>query len=29
MVEEIRKEMNFTCLKYKRLNYLLDYVGIE
>ena len=29
MVEEIRKEMNFTSLKYNRLDDLLDSVGIE
>lgn len=29
MVEEIRKELNFTSLKYNRLDDLLDSVGIE
>ena len=29
MVEEIRKELNFTSLKYNRLDALLDSVGIE
>ena len=29
MVEEIRKELNFTSLKYNRLDDLLDAVGID
>jgi len=29
MVEEIRKELNFTSLKYNRLDDMLDSVGIE